>query len=211
MPASGMTVLQAMRNPALLKLGIATFLMMALGLAVIVHQVPILSEIGVSRTEAAWLASLSGIAGVVGKLVTGALMDRFDGTKVGAVTIGVSAVGFALLLMPANMLSIIVAIVVIGYAVGTKLQVTAYLTSQICGMGSFGKIFGLMNSLIALGAGLGPVISGVIYDTFNSYAPLLLAGIPGSLVSAFLIYRMPTHQAPNVSGSAVPTTSPGSL
>lgn len=210
-PPSGMTILQAVRNPALLKLGTATFLMMALGLAVIVHQVPILSEIGVSRDTAAWLASLSGIAGVVGKLVTGALMDRFDGTKVGAVTIGVSAVGFGLLLMPANMPSIIIAIIIIGYAVGTKLQVTAYLTSQICGMGSFGKIFGLMNSLIALGAGLGPVISGVIYDTFGSYAPLLLIGVPGTFVSAVLIYRIPIHQAPNVSGSAVPTISPGSL
>lgn len=209
-PPSGMTILQAMRNPALLKLGTATFLMMALGLAVIVHQVPILSEIGLSRDMAAWLAGLSGIAGVVGKLVTGVLMDRFDGAKVGAVTIGVSAVGFGLLLVPANMPSVIVAIIVIGYAVGTKLQVAAYLTSQICGMGSFGKIFGLMNSLIALGAGLGPVISGVIYDTFGSYAPLLLIGIPGSLLSAVLVYRVRVHQAPKMDCDAVLGPLPGS-
>ncbi|GGB85804.1 MFS transporter [Novosphingobium endophyticum] len=192
----GMTMGEALRNPALLKLGGATFIMMTLGLAVIVHQVPILTEIGMSREVAAWLAGLSGVAGIVGKLVTGALMDRFDGARIGALTIGVSAAGFALLLAPPSLPTIITGIVIIGYAVGTKLQVAAYLTSQITGMNSFGKIFGMMNSLIALGAGLGPVMSGFIYDAFGTYAPLLLAGIPGSLISAFLVYSLRGSRTP---------------
>lgn len=189
-----MSIGQALRNPALVKLALATFIMMTLGLAVIVHQVPILTHMGLDRQTAAWLASLSGIAGIFGKLITGALMDRFDAARIGAATIAVSAGGFALLIAKPNLAMIMLGIVIIGYAVGTKLQVTAYLTGRLAGVGSFGKIFGLMNSLIALGAGLGPLLSGLLYDLAGSYTPLLMAGIPGSLISGYLI--LSTGRAP---------------
>jgi hypothetical protein len=49
-----------------------------------VHQVPILPDAGVARQSAALLASLTGIAGMIGKLATDWLMDRFrpDGLAV---------------------------------------------------------------------------------------------------------------------------------
>ncbi|MEW9856596.1 MFS transporter [Novosphingobium sp. M1R2S20] len=184
-----MTIRQALTNPALLQLALATFIMMTLGLGVIVHQVPILTELGLTRERAAWLASISGIAGIAGKLITGALMDRFDGAKIGAATIATSALGFGILLVSSNLIAIISGVAIIGYAVGTKLQITAYLTSKLTGMASFGKIFGLMNSVIALCAGLGPLLSGMIFDAFGSYQYLLIAGVPGSLLSGILILR----------------------
>jgi predicted MFS family arabinose efflux permease len=99
---SRMTVGQAFRNPSLLKLALATFIMMTLGLAVIVHLVPVLSERGLTRETAAWVAGLSGIAGIAGKLITGALMDRFDGATIGAITLASAGLGFALLVLPSG-------------------------------------------------------------------------------------------------------------
>lgn len=181
------TIGEALSDPSFLRLAVATFIMMTLGLGVIIHQVPLLTDLGIPRATAAWVASISGVAGIAGKLVTGALMDRADGAKVGAITISASALGFSCLLAASSPAIIITGSAIIGYAVGTKLQITAYLTSRLTDMASFGKIFGLMNSVVAFSAGMGPLVSGLVFDAFGSYQPLLMAGIPGSLLSAWLI------------------------
>ena len=185
---AGLSFGEAFRTMALLRVALATLFMMLLGIGFIVHQVPILTEAGVSRQNAAFLASLGGVAGIAGKLVTGWMMDRWDAGLVGGVTMLVAAVAFFLLLEPFRSAPLIVlSIILIGYATGTKLQICAYLTSRYGGMRNFGKIFGVMASLIALGAGLGPVTAGLIHDQFGSYTPFLMAGILGSLLSGLLI------------------------
>lgn len=186
--ADGLTFRQALRNPPLIRIALATVIACLLNIAIIVHQVPILTEFGVSRANAAWLAGLAGVAGIVGKIVTGVLLDRVDGSWVGSVSLALPAVGFALILEPFGMSALMVlAMTLIGYATGTSLQICAYLTTRYGGMRNFGKIFGVMASFIAVGGGLGPTIAALVYDSFGSYAPLLIAGIPTSIVCGFLV------------------------
>ena len=165
--------------------------MMLFTIALVVHQIPILVEAGVSRTNAAWLASLAGAAGIAGKLVTGRLLDIFRPNLIGGLTIGGASIGFFLLLEPISTPAlIVVAMLINGYASGTKLQICAYLTSRYAGTKNFGTIFSVMAALIALGSGLGPVIGGIAYDTQGDYTLLLIGGIIGSLVSAVLIFGL---------------------
>ena len=183
----GLGIREAARSIPLIRIAVATLLIMVLTIAVIVHQVPILTETGLSREKAAYLASLAGVAGIVGKLITGYLMDRMDAGWIGGLTMIVLSLAFVLLLEPlATPSLIIVAMIIIGYSSGCKLQICAYLTSRYGGMKNFGKIFGFMSSLIALGAGIGPVLGG-IHDVFGSYSPLIIAGIPGSIIGGLLI------------------------
>jgi len=182
---------EAFRNVPLVRIGVSTLLFMFLTVAILIHQVPILTEAGVSRRHAALLASLGGVAGIVGKLVTGWASDRYDGSTVGAVTLGSTAIAFTLLLEPfRSPATIVIAMIIIGYGSGTKLQVTAYLTGRYGGLRNFGKIFGVMSSLIAVGGGLGPIAAGAVYDNFGTYNPLLLVGIPGALLCGLLIFRL---------------------
>lgn len=187
----GLGVAEAVRNVALWRIAIATLLTMFLGIGVVVHQVPILTEAGVGRAQAAGLASLAGAAGIVGKLTTGWLMDRSGAGIVGSLTLGIAAVGFALLLLPDTAPALIViAMLIIGYSTGAKLQIAAYLAGRYGGIRNFGKIFGFVSSLVALGSGLGPVFAGYLHDTMGSYDGMLVAGIIGSVASAALIYRL---------------------
>ena len=206
----GLGFREAFRDVALIRVAISTLLFMFLTVGVLIHQVPILTEAGVSRSQAALLASLGGIAGIVGKLVTGWASDRADGGTVGAITLGSTAVAFTLLLEPIRSpLTIVLAMIIIGYGSGTKLQITAYLTSRYGGLRNFGKIFGVMSSLIAVGGGLGPIAAGAVYDRFGSYSPLLLVGIPGSLLCGLLIFRLGAYPdwadaAPSEAATASP-------
>ncbi len=60
-----------------LRLITVTFFMGTSIMALIVHFVPILSARGVDMVQAAGIASLVGIAAIVGRLTTGFLLDRF--------------------------------------------------------------------------------------------------------------------------------------
>ncbi len=187
----GLTLKQALRSPPLIRIGIATFLVMLMGVGIGVHQVPIMVEAGVARDQAAYLASLFGIAGVAGKLVTGWLMDRFEPGMVGGLTLAVSAFAFLLLLEAlASVPLIIIGLVVIGYASGTKLQICAYLTSRYGGLKHYGKIFGVMCSLVALGGGIGPVAAGFAFDTFGSYTVYILAAMVLTLFAATMLFNL---------------------
>jgi len=189
MPAlPGLSVPEALRSLPLWQVAGATLIMMILTIGFIVHQVPILTEAGVSRQSASWLASLAGVAGIIGKLVTGFLLDRFRANWIGGITMGMAAMSFVLLLEAFRSPStIIAAMVVIGYSSGCKLQICAYLTSRYGGMKNFGKIFGVMSSLIAVGAGVGPILAGAVHDLAGSYTPLVIAGIPLSLIAGLLL------------------------
>ncbi len=186
----GLTISQAWRSPALWRIGVSTFIMMVLTIALNIHQYPIMTEAGVDKTSAAYFAALAGIAGIIGKLATGWLLDRYRVNWVGGITLAATALAFAALLAPPSAPLIVAAMLINGYAAGTKLQIAGLLTSRYGGVRNFGKIFGMMATLIAAGAGLGPVAAGAIHDMYGNYGPFLIFGIVGSLFCGALIFGM---------------------
>ena len=205
----GLTIAQAWRDPGLWRIAISTFILMILTLGLLVHQIPILMEAGVSASNAALLAGAGGLAGIVGKLVTGVLVDRFRANWVGGITLGFTAFAFLLLMDGIRTPVLIVAAIIInGYAAGTKLQICSYLTSRYGGLRNFGTIFGFIGALISLGSALGPLLAGVIYDLTGGYDPFLLAGTIGCLFCGLLIITLPRYpdwsETRAVAGNAVP-------
>jgi predicted MFS family arabinose efflux permease len=136
------------------------------------------------------------------------MTDRWNAGAVGAITLATPAIAFALLLAPFRTPALIVAaMIIISYAVGTTLQICAYLTSRYAGMRSFGKVFGVISSLIAIGVGVGPAVAGAVFDQVGSYAPFLLAGIPGSVICGLLILNL----GPYPQWSSEPAAAPAPL
>lgn len=193
-PRHGLTVPQAIRDTALWRLAISNFIVMALTMGLAIHLFPILTEAGVSRSSAALLVGLSGVAGIIGKLCTGFLLDRFRPNWVGGITLGTAALAFALLIdgVRSPML-IFVALIINGYAAGTKTHITGYLTAGYAGMKNFGAIYGFMSSLMALAAGVGPLLAGYIYDSSGGYSPFLVLGAIGCAVGGMLVISMPPY------------------
>ena len=191
----GMTMQEAARSVALWRVGLSTSIMMAIASVFVVHVVPMLTEMGVSRSDAALLTSLYGVAGVVGKLLTGWMMEHIDGGLIGAWTNAATAMALIFMLDPFRTeLAIVATLIVVGYANGTKLQICVYLTGSLAGLRSYGKIFGAISSAIALAGGLGTLLAGVIYDRFGSYQAMIIAFIPASLLAAALIFRINTRR-----------------
>lgn len=190
----GLTVPQAARDWALWRVGISNFVVMLLTQGLAAHLIPIMTDAGVSPTRAALLSSLGGVAGIVGKLITGVLLDRYRPNWIGGLTLGAAALTFLLLMdglrSPA---AIVAALIVNGYAAGTKTQITGYLTASYGGMKSFGVVYGVMAALMALAAGAGPLLAGVVYDGYGTYGPFLLAGAIGCTLGGIMIISLPGY------------------
>lgn len=204
----GLTIAQAWRDTALWRIGISTFVMMLLTIGLLIHQIPILTEAGVERTTAAWLASLAGAAGIAGKLVSGLLLDRYRANWVGGVTLAVTGLAFVLLMDGVHSPALIVfAMVVNGYSAGSKLQIASYLTARYGGVRHFGVIYGLITSLVAFGSGVGPMLAGFVYDMTGSYENFLLAGTAGCMLCGMLIMSLPRYPEFKPGGSMRPATA----
>lgn len=187
----GLSLREAARSAPLLRIGLATLIIMTLGSALVVHRVPILTEAGVSRATAAQVAALSGVMGVLGKLVMGWAMQRWDAGVVGGLSIGALGAALVLLLEPLRTsATIVVAMAMIGFAGGAKLQIAAYLTSVYAGARNYGKIFGVMAGVIAVASGLGPVLGGMAFDALKDYSLLIWTGFPCCLLGAALLMRL---------------------
>jgi MFS family permease len=190
----GLTLREAARDTALWRIGISILIIIALTIGFLVHQIEILGSVGVTRSTAAWLAGLSGMMGIVGKLVTGWLLDRYHGALVGGLTMAAAGLAFALLLGgAASAVLIVVAMLVNGYTAGAKLQVASYLTVRYAGLANFGKIYGFISALVAAGAAAGPLIAGVSYDMTGDYAQFLSLSAVGLGLSALLLISLPRY------------------
>lgn len=191
---TGLSLSEAWRDLALWRIGISIFVIMALTIGLFVHQIEILVEVGLTRMNAAWLASLAGAMGIVGKIVTGVLLDRFHGSWVGGITMTSAALAFAILLTGAQTLPLLIlAMLVNGYTAGAKLHVASYLTVQYSGMRNFGKIYGVITSMVALGSGLGPIVAGAAYDLTGTYNSFLLIGAIGLVLSGLMFFTLPRY------------------
>lgn len=187
----GLSFKEALQSAPLRKVALATVLTCTLMGGLILHQVPILAERGLSRETAAFLAASAGFASLFGKLCTGWLYDRSQSGWIGGVSLCLPALACSLLLQRSPSFALLVCgMLVVGYASGAQLQLTTYLTSRYAGLRHFGKIFGVMASLMAFGVGVGPVIAGSVFDHFGSYALLLRSGIPVGLLCGALVARL---------------------
>lgn len=208
---SGLTIGEAARDSAIRRIAVSNFVVMFLTTGLAVHLFPILTEAGVRRSTAAWLMGLSGLAGIVGKLITGWLLDRFRPNLIGGLTLGAATIAFVLLMKWAHVPAlVIVALMVNGYAAGTKTQITGFVTAGYAGMKNFGAIYGLMSSLMALASGLGPLMAGLFYDYGGGYGPFLLFGAIGCALGGALMMTLPPYpkfEEPQPSGTETAVTS----
>ena len=195
----GLGIREAMTSSRFLRLATANLLITISLLAIIVHIVPILTQYGTGKREAAAVAGLIGISQVVGRLATGFMLDRYDGPRIGFVAFLLPIVSCSLLLLVPGGASAYVAAIVIGLAVGSEVDIVMYLASRYFGTRHFGTVYGTLGGLTSLGTGLGPLFAGMIFDRTGGYGPLLVAVIPVLVVAALLVRSLgayPVFAAP---------------
>ena len=184
---AGVALSEGLRSSIYLRLLLASLLFTFTIIALVVHFVPILTDRGANRVEAAGIASLVGLFSIVGRLGTGLLLDRFRGSTVGAVAFLLPAAGCLLLLLAGHtFMAQAVAASLIGLTLGAEVDVIVYLTTKHFGLRNFGALYGGLLAALSIGTATGPLGAAAIFDQTGGYAPFLwltMAFMAGSSVA----------------------------
>ena len=159
-------------------------------LTMIVHIVPHGTDMGLSSTTAAGVLSTIGGVSVLGRMVMGAANDRIGGKRSLIICYAVLICAL-ILLQTANqtwMLYLFAAIY--GFAHGGLFTVMSPTVAELFGIGSHGAIFGIVLFSGMIGATIGPVLTGRLFDLTGSYqtAFIVLTGVAvsGLILITFL-------------------------
>jgi MFS family permease len=134
----------------------------------VVHFIPLLRDEGMTAGDAAMVASYIGVSVILGRLVTGALMDRVSVGLIGFFVFATAASGIVLLQIFGSAAALICAIAV-GFTVGAEVDLVTYMVSRTFEPARFSRNFSWVYSAFMIGGGLSPLLAAYIYDTTGSY------------------------------------------
>lgn len=200
-PANSMNLHQAMRTHRFWLLSLSA---LAFGCAtggLIPNFVPLLTEGGTTTLDEALQAmSLLAISVIVGRLVTGFMLDRVPGPLVTALlaapAIITLALVFSLPLVPPLAMACAIAI---GLVAGAEFDLVAYMTSRYFGRAHFSTIYGIQYAIFGLGSGVSPAAFGWLRDVSEDSSPLVLASLclfAFAVLSMAFLGRYPDEHKP---------------
>lgn len=180
---TGTAARDALRDPRFwLLAGAFSIVMLAIG-GLIANLVPILRSRGYTPVAAAGLAGVLGAALITGRLLTGALVDRFSPRIVSAAALALPSLSPLLLMLGDGVVAAIAGIALLGLAAGAEFDLVAYLCGRVFGLRQFGRIYALMTIPPTLTASVGAPVLGLVHDRTGSFtaaawplAALVLAG-----------------------------------
>lgn len=171
----GATRAEAFRDRRFWLLGSAIFLISLFVAGFVVHMVPMLTDQGVSGRMAATTASLIGLSVIVGRLLTGWLLDRVFPPYVAAAVFTLTAAG-CLFFATTGPIGAPVAAVLLGFAIGAEVDLIAFLLVRYFGLRSYGELYGWQYGFYVVGSAFSPVLIALMHDATGSYSLVLQAG-----------------------------------
>lgn len=160
----------------------------------ITHLSALLTDRGISPADAALCASLLGGISVLGRIVTGWLLDRFFGAYVALAVNLLTAAGVALLARADNFAAGAFAAALLGIGAGGEAAITPYLLTRYFGLRAFSTLYGLTWTFYAAAGATGPVILGRAFDATGSYSSLLITLAIALVIAAAANLFLPRYQ-----------------
>ncbi|MDP6197544.1 MAG: MFS transporter [Porticoccaceae bacterium] len=187
----GLTTPEAVRTKQFWILGVVLFLTVIVVAGWLSNFERIMTEQGFERSSIAQIAAVMGLTVILGRLMVGALVDRFWAPGVAACFFLVATLGLLVLIMTqVTLFSALVVAVMIGLAAGAELDLLAYLTSKYFGPAHYPAVFGVIIAFFTVGAGLAPPIFGMAAQVFQGYETVLMISVGLLLLSIVLFLSL---------------------
>jgi sugar phosphate permease len=191
--APDLTLAAALRGSAFWVTCIAWFVVLMPVAAVNLHQVPLMTDLGLSIERASLIAALAAGMSIVGRAGFGLLSERFPIRAVFSVCYVALGAGVALLWAATQLgpSTLWLYVVVFGIAIGGAFALAPLFVAAVFGVRALGEIFGVLAIAATLGGAVGPWLAGVLFDRTGSYETVLPLAVAATLVAAVLIGVVP--------------------
>jgi MFS family permease len=186
----GLSSGEALRTRTFWLLWLAFFLIGISVVGCLIHLVPMLTDRGVSANTAAAATSVLGGAVILGRVVTGYLLDRLFAAHVALIFFTGAAAGMALLWSGMSGIWAFVAALFVGIGIGAENDLIAYVVSRYFGLKSYAEIYSYVLISFALGGVIGPLMMGLGFDRTGSYETVLAIFLLSTVLGAGLLTRL---------------------
>jgi MFS family permease len=159
------------------------------------HQVPLLTDRGLTAPAAALTVSVLGGSSLVGRLLTGWLLDRLRGSLLAFILLTLAGIGIVLLAHAATFPAACSAALLLGLGAGGTSSTTPYLLSRYFGLRGFSTLYGLTWTFYAIAGGAGPVLLGYMFDKTGSYTSTLMLLAALTVFGAALMLLLPSYRS----------------
>jgi MFS family permease len=183
-----LTAIRALRTKTFWLLGFALTIQLMVFNTMIIHIMPYFASMGLPRSRAALVAMCIPLSSMVGRLSFGWLGDLFDKRHLLVMCFALEVVGLAFLSYAEALWHLISFLVFFGPALGGTVALRSVILREHFGRRTLGSIQGLIAALMTLGAIVGPVYAGRVFDVRGGYQMVwltftgaILAGVPAIL------------------------------
>ncbi|WP_447650617.1 MFS transporter [Pseudomonas abietaniphila] len=184
----GFTLRSAMATRAFWMYSMAFVLVLFGAVGASFHMPAMLSDWGASPAQIAGIVAAGSAGSLVGRLLGGALLDHLHTRTVAGIFLGCQLVGFVMLSDGIGWA--LAASFLIGATQGAEIDILGYLIARRFGRLAYARIFGTAFSVTLLGAIIGPIALGMVFDKSGSYSVGLML-FPILPVAAFALLCIP--------------------
>ncbi len=182
-----LSLLQALRTRNFWFLWI-TWLMWSLCLhLVLTHIVPHVTDIGISAIDAAIVFSLISMVSIPGRLIMGEVSDRVGRRASSIICALLQAGAMVWLIWSQDLWMFYVFALVYGFGYGGLDPSTLALVGEMFGLRNIGVTMGALAVGWGIGAAIGPVVGGLIFDASQSYFTAFLIGAFAMLAATLFV------------------------
>lgn len=198
-PTAGLTISLVVRTRVFWQLTVALALASIALNGVLGAFAQITAPRGLTMTEAATGLSIMASGQIIGRLVSGRLLDWVQHPLIAATWFALAALGVALIVTGSAKPQLLAGAALLGLAVGAEIEIAAYFVVRFFGLASFGTIYGSLIAAYSASAALGPLAVALAFARQRDYDPVCLTFAAALAVSALLIgtlgryrYAMPS-------------------
>ena len=138
--------------------------------AIVVHQIPHLTDIGIPYQTASNVLGFMVLMSVPGRFIFGWLGDRFNKKKLLFLLCVLQGVGMYIFINANTLPLLYLFVVVYGLGYGGVIPLTFALRADLFGRKNYATISGLTMTISMIGTVSAPLFAGYLYDVSHSYS-----------------------------------------
>jgi len=154
---------------------------------------PYLNSVGMSRADAALVATAVPLISIIGRLGGGWLGDIFDKRYAMAGAYSLAGAGLLFFSYAQTPGLIIPFLILFPLSFGAQVG-RGSMVRELFGRASFGRLIGIMAGIVAIGNIIGPFLAGWTYETLGTYQPIWFIFAGASVISVVLMLTIKPHR-----------------
>ncbi|MCX6008801.1 MAG: MFS transporter [Chloroflexi bacterium] len=134
-----------------------------------IHLAPHATDIGLSTTTAANILAIMGGTSIMGRVALGMVGDKIGNRLVYIIVFCLMSVTLLWLIFSKDVWGFFLFAAIFGIAYGGGIAQQSPLVAKLFGVGSLGLVLGVASLGFTIGASVGPLVTGYIFDVSGTY------------------------------------------